>query len=108
MNPTDGRRDLGREIGESGAGADIDERSAASHSEHRIDRVPDERGGHGGHSRWMMIACCIPMLLIAAALVVTGVVGAGFLLPALLCTAMMALMMGGMSHGADGTSSHRH
>jgi len=28
--------------------------------------------GHGGHS-WLMNACCIPMLVIAVALVVTGV-----------------------------------
>ncbi|MBF6558280.1 MAG: hypothetical protein IVW52_19440 [Acidimicrobiales bacterium] len=30
-------------------------------------------GGHGGHG-WMMIACCIPMLIIAVVLVATGVV----------------------------------
>lgn len=54
--------------------------------------------GHGGHA-WMMIACCIPMLVIAAVLVATGVVSAGFLIVALACTAMMALMMRGMSGG---------
>ena len=54
---------------------------------------------HGGHS-WMMIACCIPMLVIAVALVATGVVSVGFLFFALACTAMMALMMRGMGgHG---------
>ena len=46
----------------------------------------------------MMIACCIPMLAIAVALVVSGVVGPSVLVVAVLCTAMMALMMGGM-HG---------
>ena len=56
---------------------------------------------HGGHS-WMMIACCIPMLVIAVVLVATGVVGFGFILVALACTAMMAMMMGGMSHGDGG------
>ena len=56
---------------------------------------------HGGH-HWMMIACCIPMLAIAIALVATGVVGAGFLVVALACTAMMALMMRGMGHSRDG------
>ena len=61
---------------------------------------PDKPGGHRGHN-WMMIACCIPMLAIAVALVATGVVGPGFLLVALLCTAMMAMMMGGMG-GMDG------
>ena len=58
-------------------------------------------GGHGGgksHS-WMMIACCIPMLAIAIALVATGVVGVGFIFIALVCTAMIAMMHGGMSHG---------
>lgn len=54
---------------------------------------------HGGHG-WMMIACCIPMLVIAVALVATGVAGVGFIFIALMCTVMMALMMRGM-HGGD-------
>lgn len=64
--------------------------------------MPEHQGGDGGnqhgggHSHWMMIACCIPMLAIAVVLVATGVVGAGFLIVALACTAMMALMMRGM------------
>lgn len=56
-------------------------------------------GGHGGHGHWMMIACCVPMLVIAVILVATGVASAGFILVAVMCTAMMALMMAGMSHG---------
>jgi hypothetical protein len=60
-------------------------------------------GMHGGHG-WMMIACCIPMLVIAVALVATGVVSASFLIFAVACTAIMALMMRGM-HG-DGGHSH--
>ena len=74
----------------------------------------DERSGHAGHTgmshqghggmnhgahHWMMIACCIPMIVIAIALVATGVVGAGFLIVALGCLAMMWMMMrvmGGM------------
>jgi len=52
-------------------------------------------GGHGGHG-WMMIACCIPMLVIAIALVATGAVGFGWLFGALMCTAMMAMMMRAM------------
>ena len=44
----------------------------------------------------MMIACCIPMLVIAVALVATGVASPGFIVVALACTAMMALMMRGM------------
>jgi hypothetical protein len=55
-------------------------------------------GGHGGHG-WMMIACCIPMIVIAIALVATGVASPGFLFAAAACTAMMALMMRGMDHG---------
>jgi hypothetical protein len=61
--------------------------------------------GHQGHQRghgWMMIACCIPMLIIAVALLASGVVSVGFLVFAVLCTAMMALMMRGMGgHGTD-------
>ena len=55
---------------------------------------------HAGHG-WMMIACCIPMLIIAIALVATGVVGAGFIFVAVMCTAMMWLMMRAMGHGTD-------
>jgi hypothetical protein len=54
---------------------------------------------HGGGHGWMMIACCIPMLVIAGVLVLTSVVSPGFLLIAVGCTAMMALMMRGMDHG---------
>lgn len=58
--------------------------------------------GRGGH-HWMMIACCIPMIIIAVALVATGVVGTGFILVAFACLAMMWLMMramDGMGHGS--------
>jgi hypothetical protein len=59
------------------------------------DGMTDSRlHGHGGH-HWMMIACCIPMLLIAAALVITGVANAGAIVFALVCMAMMAVMMAG-------------
>ena len=71
-----------------------------------MHRKPDlqaeetEAPGHRGRSHgWMMIICCIPMLVIAIALVATGVVGPGFIVAALACTAMMALMMRGMHHG---------
>lgn len=50
----------------------------------------------------MMIACCIPMLVIAVALVVTGVVSISFLVFAVACTAMMTLMMRGVG-GMGGT-----
>ncbi len=72
------------------------------------DRLPvDPHAGHdrsgGGHG-WMMIVCCIPMIVIAVVLVATGVVGIGYVLVALMCLAMMALMMRGMDHG-DGQGS---
>ena len=54
---------------------------------------------HGGSHGWMMIACCIPMLVIAVALVASGTARPGFLVAALVCTGAMALMMGGMGHG---------
>ena len=56
------------------------------------------RGGHGGH-RLMMIACCIPMLIIAGLLFATGVAGSGVIFGALLCTVMMAAMMFSMPGG---------
>jgi uncharacterized membrane protein len=67
----------------------------------RPDTSGHRPGGHGGHG-WMMIACCIPMLVIAVVLVATGVASPGFLFLALMCTAMMAMMMRGMNHGDKG------
>ena len=63
-------------------------------------RSGNPHGGHGGHG-WMMIACCIPMLLIAAVLVATGAASVGLLGAAIACTVMMALMMRGMDAGGD-------
>lgn len=67
----------------------------------------DDRSGraHGGHS-WLMIVCCIPMLAIAVALVVSGAASPGFVFVAIGCTVMMALMMR-MDHSDDETSEHR-
>jgi hypothetical protein len=48
---------------------------------------------HGRGHALMMLACCVPMLLIAFALVACGTAGGGAILFALLCTAMMAAMM---------------
>ena len=69
----------------------------------------DGHGGGGKHS-WLMMACCVPMLLIAVVLAATGVVSWAFLLYALGCTAMMALMMRGMGgmggmHGGGGSTT---
>src|SRR5262249_59341109 len=64
-----------------------------------VSRPPaDGPRPHAGHG-WMMIVCCIPMLVIAVALVATGVANGGFLVASLGCAAMMALMMRGMGHG---------
>lgn len=60
---------------------------------------------HGGHG-WMMIACCVPMIVVAIALVATGVASPGFLFAAVACTAMMALMMRGMNHGGSDQAGH--
>jgi drug/metabolite transporter (DMT)-like permease len=58
---------------------------------------------HGAPARrphhWLMMACCVPMLVIAIGLLAAGVVSAGLLLAAVGCTAMMYLMMRGMDHG---------
>lgn len=73
--------------------------------EHEHQASPEaEHAGHpsgGGHS-WVMIVCCIPMLAIALVLVATGVVSVAFLIFAVACTLMMALMMRGSDH-----STHR-
>jgi hypothetical protein len=77
---------------------------AGPHARGRTDHQAPAPEGHsatGRHSHgWMMIACCIPMIAIAVALVATGVAGAGFILVALACTAMMAAMHLGMGHGS--------
>lgn len=52
----------------------------------------------GGHGHWLMIACCIPMLVIAIVLVASGA-SIGILVIAVACTAMMAAMMLGMTRG---------
>ena len=59
-----------------------------------------QHGSHAGHG-WMMILCCIPMLVIAGVLVATGAVSASFLFAALACFAMMVMMMRGMSGGGQ-------
>ncbi len=70
------------------------------HSGHDMHEMQGMHIGHGGHPG-MLIACCIPMLVIAGALVATGVVGLGFLVFAAVCTAMMAMMMRGMNHSGS-------
>jgi len=53
----------------------------------------------------MMVACCIPMLVIAVVLVATGTARPGFLIAAVGCTLMMALMMRGRRF--SGRCGHR-
>jgi len=66
------------------------------HHDHDTQTNPQTAAhAHGGHG-WLMIACCIPMLIIAVALVASGAVSPSFLIVALACTAMMAMMMRGM------------
>ena len=59
------------------------------------------KGGHSGH-RLIMIACCIPMLVIVGVLMATGAAGPGVIFYAVACTAMMVMMMrmmpGGRNH----------
>lgn len=61
----------------------------------------DPHVGHGapGHHGLMMLICCVPMLAIAVALVITGVVGSSIVVAVLLCAAMMAAMMFAMPGG---------
>lgn len=58
----------------------------------------EQHGGHSGHG-WMMMICCVPMLVIAITLVATGIAGVGFIFVAVMCTAMMAMMMKMMDGG---------
>ena len=64
------------------------------------DTGQGESRGHGGHG-WMMIACCIPMLVIAGILVAIEAASPGFLVVAVGCTLMMALIMRGTGHRGD-------
>lgn len=75
--------------------------SGSEHHDHAGEPAVGGHGGHGGHG-WMMMICCIPMLLIAVGLMVTGAASPGILVPAILCTLMMALMMRAMPGGGHG------
>ncbi|GAC1330026.1 MAG: hypothetical protein NVSMB22_22170 [Chloroflexota bacterium] len=71
-----------------------DKRLSATHAKQDAP-IGAKHRGHG----WTMMVCCIPMLVIAVALVVIGVASASFILAAVACMAMMALMMVGMNQG---------
>lgn len=80
--------------------ADRDRTGAAAH-----DADPSPQGAPephqteppAAHAAWrhrlLMLVCCIPMLIVVIALVASGVAGAGAIIFALLCVAMMAVMM---------------
>ncbi|MCW4351968.1 hypothetical protein ONR57_01465 [Hoyosella sp. YIM 151337] len=54
------------------------------------ESVPVHNHGH----RWLMIACCAPIVLIVGVLVWTGTLDSGFLAIAAVCAIMMFAMMG--------------
>lgn len=67
-------------------------------------RQPHREGGESppnrrARHRWMMLACFVPLLLIAAALILTGSVGIGSTVFVVGCVAMMAAMMFVMGQG---------
>lgn len=77
-------------------------------AQHRGQGDQASHEGHGGRGHGlMMIACCVPMIVIAIVLVATGVAGTGFIFSALACTVMMALMMGGHGHSGGGGKDGR-
>lgn len=84
MNDRELNHDLGRE------------HSGRDHVGH--DHMGHEQQGGSSH-RWLMLACCVPMVLVVAVLLVTGVAGAGAVVFALICVGMMALMMYAMPSG---------
>ena len=53
-------------------------------------------GMSDGAHHWMMMICCIPMI-IAVVLVATGIAGAGLIFAAVMCSAIMWLMMRAVS-----------
>lgn len=59
----------------------------------------DHEHPDGGGHRWMMIACCIPMLAVFGVLIATGVAGAGAITFVVVCIALMGLMMFAMPGG---------
>ena len=45
--------------------------SAPAHRHEPAARIDDGDTGHGGHSGWLMLLCCIPMI-VAVALIALG------------------------------------
>lgn len=64
------------------------------------DHLAQQDQGGTSH-RWLMIACCIPMVVLVAVLVASGVAGTGAIVFAAVCLGLMALMMFAMPGGHD-------
>jgi hypothetical protein len=62
------------------------------------DARRDEEPSGGRHSHWLMIACCVPLVLAVLAILAFGA-SAALLLPLIVCVAMMAFMMIFMMRG---------
>lgn len=63
-----------------------------SNDEHEIQEGTggEEKGGHG---RWLMLACCVPIVAAVALLIAIGGMSVGFAVIALGCVAAMGGMM---------------
>ena len=101
-----------RQFGDQGPTADPGgahhDHAGLPHSDHQPhDHAPqDPHGDHqpnGWGHRLMMLACCVPMLILVISLVASGTAGSGALVFALLCIGMMGAMMFLMPGGG-----HRH
>jgi hypothetical protein len=68
----------------------------------RVGDQQQHRAGRSTGHRWMMLACCVPMLIAVAFLLASGTAGAGAIVFAAVCVGMMAVMMFAMPGG------HRH
>ena len=62
------------------------------HNEPTEPEAPQPRRRLMGHQLLMMV-CCVPMLVIVGVLILTGVLGSGAIVYALVCTVMMGAMM---------------
>jgi hypothetical protein len=76
-----------------------------NHTTHSMQAAPPpEHDTHkAGHAHsWMMLACCVPMIVFALILFATGVINGSTLLFYAGFMILMTVMMGGMGHGAHG------
>ncbi len=62
----------------------------------RHEQTDHEQPGYeprGKSHRWMMLACCVPMVIVVGVLLATGVACSVAILFAVICLGVMALMM---------------